>query len=151
MASLMLILAATALYFETRAMRRLHRSGLAEAQLPSQGVIPSNLDDLLAVAAAEISVVLDLQACWFEPFPFDTLLPRIEEGRIVLPMPEPGIAPCSGAAVELPVRRHELTLGRFVLLPAAPTVGVGFSPTGRDRAIALAGAVAEPLAAALIS
>ena len=33
----------------------------------------------------------------------DAQLPRIEQGRIVLPVPEPGVAPWSDVGVELPV------------------------------------------------
>ncbi len=63
--------------------------------------------------------MLELCACRFEPFPFEVQLPRIEPGRIVIPVEEPGIAAWSGqAGVELPVHLSGLTVGRFVLVPA---------------------------------
>jgi len=149
MAALILILAFAVLRIEFNAMRRLLRSSLAEVQSVHVTPAASSLEDLLTRTAADLAVLLDLRACWFEPFPFDALLPRVEHGRIVLPTPEPGIAPCSFAGVELPVRAEELTLGRFVLVPSAPSVGVIFSPTSRDRAIALVTDLGAPVAAAL--
>ena len=107
------------------------------------------IDDVLADAACEITALFDLRACWFEAFPFDALLPRIEPGRIVLPTAEPGVAPWSDSGVELPVRLNGLTLGRFVLQPGCPTAGAGLAPTARDRALAIADRVAAPLGAAL--
>jgi hypothetical protein len=132
-------------------MRNLARRSLREAQTAYEAPPGARIEDRVAQTADEITALLDLRACWFEPFPFDVLLPRIEQGRIVLPTPEPGVAPCSDAGVELPVRSNGLTVGRFVLLPSAPTVGVVFSPTERDRAIAMAGQLGGPVAAALIS
>ena len=90
--------------------------------------------------------------CWFEPFPFDAQLPRIEPGRILLPAAEPGVAPWTfGLAVELPVRCEGLTLGRFVLVPAQPTCGVALSVEGRAEAIAWAADAGAELAAALLN
>ena len=92
---------------------------------------------LIENAAARLISMFDLCACWYEPFPFDDQLPRIETGRIVLPATEPGVAPWScDRGVELPVRHDGLTLGRFVLIPCAPTVGVAFSPGARRDALA---------------
>jgi hypothetical protein len=89
-----------------------------------------------------------LRACWFESFPFDAQLPRIEPGRIVLPADEPGVASWSGeVAIELPVRHCGLSLGRFVLVPASPTTGVGFSVTARDHAMSMAASVGMRIAA----
>jgi hypothetical protein len=149
MAALILILAFAVLRLEFRAMRYLLQTSLDEVQ--SAQVVPatSSLEDLLTRTVADLAILLDLQACRFELFPFDELLPRIEHGRIVLPTSEPGVAPCSFSGVELPVRANELTLGRFVLIPSAPSVGVIFSPTSREQAIARAAGLAGPLAAAL--
>jgi hypothetical protein len=151
MAAMILILAGGFAWLDVKAMRNLARRSLREAQSAYQAPPGSRIEDRIAQTAIEITALLDLRACWFEPFPFDVLLPRIEQGRIVLPMPEPGVAPCSDAGVELPVRVKGLTVGRFVLLPSVPTVGVVFSPTERDRAIAMAGQLGAPVATALIS
>ncbi len=107
---------------------------------------------MLHAAATHLVSLFDLRACRFEPFPFDEQLPRIERGRIVLPAAEPGVAPWSGAdGVELPVRHAGLTLGRFVLVPATPTTGVGFSAAVRADAIEFAAELSLPIAEALVS
>lgn len=149
MAPIILILAGAVLHLEFVAMRHLQRSSLAEAQSVAVTVPARSLEDALIRTAAELRIMFDLRACRFESFPFDALLPRIEQGRITLPTPEAGVAPCSFSGVELPVRNDTLTLGRFVLVPTAPSVGVVFSPTLRDRAIAMAAELGAPLAAAL--
>jgi hypothetical protein len=92
----------------------------------------------LAVADQLVSL-LGLRACWFEPFPFDDLLPRIERGRIVLPAAEPAVGPWTiDHGIELPVRCNSLPLGRFVLIPSDPTVGVALPAAARDAALRLA-------------
>jgi hypothetical protein len=150
MAALILVLAGVAVWLELRGLRALHRSSWRAAVIdPPAPNLP--IDELVSYTATEIAVLLDLRACWFELFPFDTQLPRIERGRIVLPVPEPGVAPWSDGGVELPVVANGLNVGRFVLEPAAATVGVVFSPSARDRAIAMAGQLGAPVAAALIS
>ena len=101
---------------------------------------------------ARLVEMFELCACWFEAFPFDAQLPRIEPGRIVLPAAEPGVLPWScGLGVELPVRFEGLTLGRFVLVPAFPTTGVGLSPADRKEAISLAANVGAELGAAMLN
>ncbi len=93
-----------------------------------------------------------LHSCWFESFPFDVQLPRIEPGRIVLPADEPGVASWSGeAGIELPVRHGGLTLGRFVLVPVSPTTGVGFSVTARDEAMSISASVGARIASAVVA
>lgn len=93
-----------------------------------------------------------LRACWFEPFPFDRQMPRIEPGRVVLPAAEPGVAPWSlDAGIELPVRRGGLTIGRFVLVPDTPATGAGFSPNARADAISIAEHVGAVVAEDLVS
>jgi hypothetical protein len=96
--------------------------------------------------------MLGLRACWFEPFPFDVQLPRIEPGRIVLPADEPGISSWSlELGVELPLRHRALTVGRFVLVPPSPTTGVDFSPARRDAAMAMVAQVGSLIAAAMVA
>ena len=151
MAAIILIFTGLVVWLEVGAMKRIGRQSLRDAQAAYAAPCTANIQDQLARTAGEIAELLELRACWFEPFPFDGLLPRIEEGRIVLPMPEPGVKPCADTGVELPVRVNELTVGRFVLVPAEPTVGVVFPPTSRDRAIALAAQTGPPLADALRS
>jgi hypothetical protein len=151
MAAMIVILAGAALWLEVLVMRAMHRTSTRSAGSENHTPRDAPVEDLVARAAVEITALLDLQACWFEPFPFDTLLPRIEDGRIVLPVPEPGVAPWSDAGgVELPVRSNGLSVGRFVLQPGAATVGVRFPPTARDRAIAIAGQLGPAVAVALV-
>jgi len=105
-------------------------------------------DTAIAQTARCLVTMFDLHDCWFEPFPFDTQLPRIEPGRIVLPGDEPGLESWSlEAGVELPVRFRELTVGRYVLLAKRPTAGVALSPSLRSDAITLAAAAGEIVAA----
>jgi hypothetical protein len=151
MAAMIVILAGAALWLEVLVMRAMHRTSTRSAGSENHTPRDAPVEDLVARAAIEITALLDLQACWFEPFPFDTLLPRIEDGRIVLPVPEPGVAPWSDAGgVELPVRSNGLSVGRFVLQPGAATVGVRFPPSARDRAIAIAGQLGPAVAVALV-
>jgi len=109
-------------------------------------------EPMVEATAARLVELFGLRACWFEAFPFDGQLPRIEPGRIVLPATEPGVEPWScDAGVELPVRFRGLPLGRFVLVPARPTTGVGLSPAGRTEAIAMAVGVGTEIAAAMLN
>jgi hypothetical protein len=148
MAAMITVLACAVLGLEVIAIRRMHRTSLCDA--PTEPIeLGSNIDGLLARAAIEITALFDLHACWFEPFPFDVLLPRIEDGRIVLPGAEPGVVPWSNAAVELPIRLDGLTLGRFVLVSSTPTSGVALPPSARGRALAIAARLGAPLATAL--
>ena len=79
---------------------------------------PGGLEDARGVGVERLATLLDLRHCWYEPFPFDVQLPRIEPGRILLPAAEPGLEPWSSeAGVELPVRFQGLTVGRLVLRP----------------------------------
>jgi hypothetical protein len=110
---------------------------------------PSSYEPLIEATAARIVVLFRLGACWFEAFPFDRQLPCIEPGRIVLPATEPGVAPWSIDAIELPVRGAGLTLGRFVLVPDGPTCGVQLPPRDRSIAIELAAEVGDAIAIAL--
>ncbi len=142
-AAMILVLAILVAWLEVDAIKRMHRVSLQETLAAYQPPPDATIDDVLVETGRKIAGLL-------EPFPFDTLLPRIEQGRIVLPTPEPGVAPCAGAGIELPVRATGLTLGRFVLVPQAPSVGVAFAPSARERAIALAAEAGPLVAHALI-
>jgi hypothetical protein len=149
MAAIILIGAGAVVWLEIAALKHIGRASLHEAQAAYDAAPGASIEEQLAHTARQLAALLDLRACWFEPFPFDDLLPRIEPGRIILPMPEPGVAPCSDFGVELSVRMEGLTLGRFVLVPPKPSVGIIFSPTARDQALALAERLGAPLAAAM--
>jgi hypothetical protein len=151
MAAMILILTGAVIWLEVAAMRHVHRTALHAVQATPPAPERPTLEDLFAQTAGEITALLDLRACWFEPFPFDALLPRIEEGMILLPTAEPGVGPWSDSGVELAIRTNGLTLGRLVLVPNASTVGVCFPLTARHRAMAMAGQLGPPLAAALIA
>ena len=109
-------------------------------------------EPIVRVIETRLVAMFGLRACWFEPFPFDVQLPRIEPGRIVLPAEEPGVASWSpGSGIELPVRHDDLTMGRFVLVPETPTTGVALAPSARAEAIAMATRVGALIAAAMIA
>jgi hypothetical protein len=114
-------------------------------------VFVASQDELVQGSAQVLVELLGLQSCAFEAFPFDAQLPRIESGRIVLPAAEPGVEAwtCEGG-VELPIRYRGLTVGRFVLMPLSPTVGVGFSTDARAAALRIARDVGPVIAAALV-
>jgi hypothetical protein len=108
------------------------------------------MDALADLVSGLLIERMGLADCWFEPFPFDTQLPRIEPGRIVLPAAEPGLEPWTlDAGVELPVLYRDLTVGRFVLLPRTRTSGVAFDADVRADAIALTLPVGAAVAAEL--
>jgi hypothetical protein len=109
-------------------------------------------EPIVQATASRLVAMFGLRACYFEPFPFDVQLPRIEPGRIVLPADEPGVVSWSkDVGVELPVRNSGLTIGRFVLVPELPTTGVGFSPSDRVAALSMAARVGGLIAAAMLA
>ena len=112
----------------------------------------TNTGPVVDSIASRLTAMFALRDCWYEPFPFDEQLPRIEPGRILLPAAEPGVRPWTlDRGIELPVRYEGLTLGRFVLVPATATSGVALSPAGRDRALTLAARTAPAIAASLLA
>jgi len=149
MAAVILVLAGAIAWLDIIGMRHLHRASLQSARIAESAPRSPSIEQRFARTFRELAALLDLDACWYEPFPFDTPLPRIEPGRIVLPADEPGFPSVSYAGVELPVRLNDLTLGRIVLIPNAQSVGAVFSPAARDRALQLAAQLAAPLAATL--
>lgn len=118
---------------------------------------PESWEPPVGAAIAEpmvprLCAMFGLRACWYESFPFDPQLPRIEPGRIVLPAEEPGVASWAGEiGIELPVRHDGLTIGRYVLVPAQPTTGVEFPPTRRAEAIAMIAEVGPAIAAMMVA
>ena len=148
MAAVFLVVAGTVFWLEIVGMRHVHQASLQSGHILEPAPRAPNLEFLFATTFRELAALCDLRACWFEMFPFDTTLPRIEPGRIVVPAEEPGV-PASYAGVELPVRLNGLTLGRIVLLPSAQSVGKVFTPAARDRAIELAAELAAPVGTAL--
>ena len=125
--------------------------GSTRGSASEPGARPSS-ESVVAATAIRLAGMFDLRACWFESFPFDAQLPRIEPGRIVLPGAEPGVEPWScDQGVELPVHSNGLTVGRFVLVPETPTTGVGFSHVDRAEAIAMVESVGEVIAAAMVT
>ena len=125
--------------------------GSSYAPEPQWWQVPAT-EALLHATATLLVANLELRACRFESFPFDTLLPRIEPGRVVVPADEPGLAPWTGdAGVELPVRHGDLTVGRFVLVPGAPCAGVAFTPSARDEAIAMVEGLGAVVACAMLA
>ncbi len=106
---------------------------------------------VLDAFADQLLDVLRLDACWYEPFPFDVQLPRVEPGRIVLPRTEPGIEPWTlDRGVELPVRVRGLPIGRFVLVTSGTTSGVALAASARAEAIRIATRAAADALAALV-
>jgi hypothetical protein len=91
--------------------------------------------------AEHLIELLGLADGWFEPWPYDRQLPTIARGRVMLPADEPGTIGysewCTADGVGLPVIRGGPEIGRFVLLPRIPTVGIAWSPEQRGAAIDL--------------
>lgn len=148
MAAVIVLLAGLVIWVDIAAIRHLQRTSPYRRHVEPTAR-PSDLEQLFERAFRELGELFDLRACWFEAFPFDALLPRIEPGRIMIPADEPGSAPVAYTSIELPVRLDGLTLGRIVLLPSAQTVRHIASTTARETALSLAAAIAVPVAAAL--
>ena len=79
MTALILVLAGVLVWLEVTAMKRMGRASLRSAQAAFDAPADCAIEERVAYAASEIAALLDLRACWFEPFPFDTLLPRIAD------------------------------------------------------------------------
>jgi hypothetical protein len=98
-----------------------------------------------------LTELLGLADCWFQPWPYDRQLPTIASGRVILPADEPGtigyVEWSTAEGVGLPVLRGGLEIGRFVLVPRIPTVGISWAPEVRAQALAL---VAETQEGALL-
>jgi hypothetical protein len=94
-----------------------------------------------AATARRLTQLLGLADCWFEAWPYDRQLPTMARGRVILPADEPGTRGYSewstADGVGLPEFHAGLEIGRFVLLPRIPTVGIAWPPELRARALAL--------------
>ena len=118
-------------------------------QAPNEG----DLEELIAVAQAELLDLLGLIECRFEPAPFSTTLTRMERQgssghRLVIHQED--MAPDWGPEreIELPVRGRSHQLGRFVLeLPANRRV-FHIPAAAREMAFAVADELGTALAAA---
>jgi len=81
-------------------------------------------------------------ACRFEAWPFDTLLPRVERDRIILPADAVGARSFRGwrpaDGVEVPARARGMQLGRFVLMLDSGGVGVSMPRDARLHALDIA-------------
>lgn len=121
-------------------IRRIHR--LAEQVV--SGEAPA---DVILSAEAELSSLLDLEACRFEALPYETeMLVRLERGAVA---PDPRWLRVTKDAFELPTVGAELQVlsrnqpvGRFILIPKP---GTGVSLEQRVVAVALADQVGSAL------
>jgi hypothetical protein len=93
------------------------------------------------VVRRELQALLGLEACWFERWPYDALLPTIAPGRVILPADEPGVRSYASwtadDGVSVPVRVRGFEVGRFVLVPSTPSVGIDWSPSQRADVLEL--------------
>lgn len=112
------------------------------AELAAGGDSPGRL---VLVVQNELTQLLDLKSCRFEPPPFSTSLPQLRHGGVRV---EPsGNGGGLASQLELPVHGDGRLLGRFVL--TMPADGTGVTLPGSDRAVAVA--LADQLGAALAS
>jgi hypothetical protein len=148
MAAVVVVLAGVMLWIDFRIIRHLQRtSGYRRVVEPA--FRSSDLEQLFERTFRDLTELFDLRACWFEAFPFDTPLPRIEAGRIMVPDEQPGSPPTSYTSIELPVRLDDLPVGRIVLLPSAQTLRLVASPSARETALELAAVLSVPIGALL--
>lgn len=122
-----------------RQLAILHGAG----ELVSDGAAP---DIVLAAAEAKLVELLGLRACHFDRDPFLTTHSRMEpDGEVILGQLRWGVLtmglPTDG--VQLPVRAHGITLGRFVL---DSTPGASVALDRRLAAVTLAAEVGAALA-----
>jgi hypothetical protein len=90
------------------------------------------------------------ERCWFEVPPFETKMPRLTHGRVVMPTDDPRVMqldPTPSRLVELRVFGNGEVQGRFVLEFAVPTIGLSIPAEARTVAVALADQLGVALAA----
>lgn len=110
-------------------------------------------DDLIAAAEAELSDLLGLLECRFEPIPFSTTLTRLERQgpsrhKMVIHREEMAPEWGPGCEVELPVRARSHQLGRFVLELPSNRLVFQIPAAAREVALALADQLGTVLAGA---
>jgi hypothetical protein len=87
--------------------------------------------------------MLDAAETRYEPWPYDAELPTMHSRGVTLPADEPGVAsfrqwsPSDGVAIPV-CGPDAFELGRFVVVPRSPSVGVVWKPSARARALDLA-------------
>jgi hypothetical protein len=122
-------------------IRRIHRLG----EQVAAGV---DGHEVIASAVRELTEMLRLQSCRYEPWPYSEALPKLErsgalDSTVTMRYTRGGFElPREG--VEIPVLARGQHVGRFVLVP---TPGVGASLESRVVAVALADQVGAALAA----
>jgi hypothetical protein len=93
--------------------------------------------------ADDLTAVLAASKTRFEPWPYDRELPVVHKGGVTLPADEPGAlgfkAWSASDGIALPVSSPAgLELGRFVVVPRTPTVGLAWKSKARARALDIA-------------
>lgn len=111
------------------------------AELGAGGEPPGRL---IRTVEAELTQLLDLDACWFERPPFVATLPVLAHGRVRVGGDGASVQP---RRLELPVWGDGRQIGRFVL--DLPYDTVGMLIPGDDRAIAIA--LADRLGSLLVN
>jgi Domain of unknown function (DUF4118) len=107
----------------------------------------ADIGELTRVVERELTQLFGLEACWFEPPPYESLSARLERGGAIvggeLRVTDRGFAlPAEG--VELPVMGRGRVHGRIVMMPKP---GRGASIEERVVAVALADQLGAALAA----
>jgi hypothetical protein len=98
----------------------------------------------------ELVGLIPLERCWFEAPPFETKMPRLTHGRVVMPTDDPRVMqldPTPSRLVELRVYGGGQIQGRFVLEFAEPSIGLSISEEVRATTVALADQLGVALAA----
>ena len=98
----------------------------------------------------ELVGLIPLERCWFERPPFETTMPRLTHGRVVVPSDDPRVMqldPTPSRLVELRVFGNGELQGRFVLEFARPSFGLSIPEEVRTTAVALADQLGVALAA----
>jgi len=103
------------------------------AELAAGGEPPGRL---IRAVEAELTHLLDLEACWFERPPFVATLPVLAHGRVRIAGDDGG--PAESRRLELPVWGDGRQIGRFVLDLPYDTFGMLIPGDDRATAIALA-------------
>jgi K+-sensing histidine kinase KdpD len=90
---------------------------------------------LTALAAQELTRLLDLKSCRYVPGPMQQALPELRHDSIRVPA---NVDPSARGLVALPVRAHGRLQGHLVLVFPTDTVGTSLTSDQRHAAVALA-------------